>query len=540
MRNVLFQNLNISGKIPVKYHNILFAGTLLVIMIGGVCALIYATPFGPGLINDSVVYIGGAENILAGHGYSRTSGGGEIKPLTVNVPLYSYTLAAVAKIGADLIHAGWLISAICYVINGLLSALLAIRLTRSRFWALLAVLLVATSESVIRAHTFALSEPLFVTFMLAALLLLSYAVESPRWYLIAVTGLVASLAYLTRYIGLSLLATGTLVFFAYSKSWRERFRSIGFFLLFSLPGGIVWVVRNMLITGTAANRSLLYHPLTADKLQEGAQTLLTFLFPDRLNLYALASGFWDGFAILLVFGLILCVYSFWRRSEQTKEKISNTGEKTAFLVSLQAVFYLVVLLLSLTFLDASTALENRILIPAFVCLILIFVYLLHLIWKSSTPRGSWIALGLALITLGTCAYDGRRAVIDLHADGQGYASAYYRNSLTIDALKRLPQVTIWTNRVPAVNLLADRPAYALLAPIDPLTRQKRPNYDSSLQGIRTSVVKGDAILVVFEARQVLEDPIEGQWLKDVTRDIPAIFESEDGMIFAVDKYLQEK
>jgi hypothetical protein len=203
-------------------------------------------------------------------------------------------------------------------------------------------------------------------------------------------------------------------------------------------------------------------------------------------------------------------------------------------VAIQAVFYFVVLLLSLTFFDASTALENRQLVPVFICFILIVIYLLYRLehrggWKS------WVSLALTAIILFTGAYDGRRAVIDLHADGQGYASAYYRNSQTIEALKRMPPVTIWTNRVPAVNLLADRPAYALLAPIDPLTRQKRPNYDSSLRSIRQSVLDGNTILVVFEAKQVLDDPVEGQWLKDLTKDIPPVFESDDGMIFAVQK-----
>ena len=125
----MFQIKSFAGKIPVKYHPIIFWGSLLLILAGGVGALIYATPYGPGLINDSVVYIGGAENILAGNGYSRTSGGGEIKPLTVNVPLYSYTLAAVAKSGIELVKAGWLVSLACFALNGLLAALIVLRLT---------------------------------------------------------------------------------------------------------------------------------------------------------------------------------------------------------------------------------------------------------------------------------------------------------------------------------------------------------------------------------------------------------------------------
>ncbi len=522
-----------AGKIPVKYHTFFYIVFLLLILAAGVWALIYATPYGPGLINDSVVYIGGAENILAGNGYSRTSGGGEIKPLTVNVPLYSYTLAAVAKTGPDLINAGWLISLACLVLNGLLSALLAIRLTGSEVWSLISALLVISSDSILRAHSFALSEPLFIKLMLVSLLILSHAVEKKSWYLPAAAGLAVSLAYMTRYIGLSLLATGVVAFFLFSPDWKERIRKIAWFSGFGLLGGIAWFARNLMVSGTAANRSLLFHPLTLDKLQEGTQTLLTFLFLDRLDVYAFLPAFWNGFAITLIIGLIALVYYFWRNIRKSPNRADNQKTQTSLIIALQSVFYLVVLLLSLTFLDASTALENRILVPAFVGLILVFVFLLSTLWTGRQPLASWAAAIILLIAVLSSLYDGRRTVIDLHTDGQGYASAYYRNSQTIDALKRMPPSIIWTNRVPAVNLLADRPAYALLAPIDPLTRQKRPNYDSSLQGIRTSVLEGNAILVVFEAGQVLDDPVEGLWLKDLTMNIPAVFESEDGMIFAV-------
>jgi hypothetical protein len=512
----------------------MFWGSLIVILAAGVGALIYATPYGPGLINDSVVYIGGAENILAGHGYSRTSGGGEIKPLTVNVPLYSYTLAAVAKTGVDLIKAGWLISLVCFVLNGLLAAWITFRLTHSKAWAVLAALLVVTSESVLRAHTFALSEPEFITLMLASMLLITYGVERNNWYFPASAGAMVSLAYMTRYIGLSLLATGIAAFFVFSKTWKERLVKIGWFLPFSLLGGILWFARNMAVSGNAANRSLLYHPLTTDKLQEGAQTLMTFLFPERFNLYDKFPAPSNTLAVFVIFALVSLVYNFWKRAGKSTEPSGVLERRIAFIVAVQTIFYFVVLLLSLTFLDASTALENRQLVPVFLCLILLVVYLLYRL-EDCGGWQSWASLTLVAVILLAGAYDGRRAVIDLHADGQGYASAYYRNSQTIDALKRMPPVTIWTNRVPAVNLLADRPAYALLAPIDPLTRQKRPNYDSSLKSIRQSVLNGDTILVVFEARQVLDDPVEGQWLKDLTKDIPPVFESDDGMIFAVQK-----
>jgi hypothetical protein len=532
MRNRLFQIQKFTGHIPVSFQPILFWGLLIALLGGGIGALMYATPYGPGLINDSVVYIGGAENILSGHGYSRTSGGGEIKPLTINAPLYSYTLAGIAKNGVDLIQAGKVESLICFALNGLLTALLALRLTGSRGWTLVSVVLVITSESVLRAHTFALSEPLFISGMLATLLVLSYAVERKEWYFPAATGILVSLTYLTRYIGFSLLGTGVVALFVFSRTWKERLVKLGWLLLFSLAGGILWGMRNLMVSGNAANRSLLFHPLTVDKLKEGTQSFLAFLFPNRFDPYPLAPAFWDGLTILILFACIGLIFWLWKANARATETARGLQIKAAFLTALQAVLYLAVLFISLTFFDASTALENRILVPSFICLILLFIYLLNCLWQFPLKWAPWTAMLIAVVVMVFTAYDGRRTILDLHADGQGYSSAYYRNSQTIDALKRMPQMEIWTNRVPAVNILADRPAYALLAPIDPLTRLKRPNYDSSLQGIRQSVLDGKSALVVFEAKQVLEDPIEGIWLRDLTRDIPAIFESDDGMIFA--------
>ena len=65
----------------------------------------------------------------------------------------------------------------------------------------------------------------------------------------------------------------------------------------------MWGIRNLQISGNAANRSLLFHPLTADKLMEGAQTFVTFLLPDRFNLYTAAPVFWNAITILVLISL---------------------------------------------------------------------------------------------------------------------------------------------------------------------------------------------------------------------------------------------
>ncbi len=141
-------------------------------------------------------------------------------------------------------------------------------------------------------------------------------------------GLLVSLTYMTRYIGLSLLGdrgSGFLCLLENLEGTADKNRLVP--AVTGLAGGITWVIRNMLVSGNAANRSLLYHPLTGDKLQEGTQTLISFLFPERFNLYSLSPRICDGLAVLVIFGVIGLVFLFWRNSRRSSLDtlgISNT------------------------------------------------------------------------------------------------------------------------------------------------------------------------------------------------------------------------
>jgi len=81
----------------------LFLLALLIVAGIGVWAIWYSSPYGFGLVNDSATYVEGATNLLAGNGYVRTSGGGELKPITHFPPLFSLLLAALGMAGFDLL-----------------------------------------------------------------------------------------------------------------------------------------------------------------------------------------------------------------------------------------------------------------------------------------------------------------------------------------------------------------------------------------------------------------------------------------------------
>ncbi len=67
----------------------IFLIILAALSLVGMLALWRSTPYGLGLVNDSATYVEGATSLLAGKGYVRVSGGGEIKPITHFPPLFS-------------------------------------------------------------------------------------------------------------------------------------------------------------------------------------------------------------------------------------------------------------------------------------------------------------------------------------------------------------------------------------------------------------------------------------------------------------------
>ena len=71
-----------------------------VVVFCGVMAwlVLYCTPFGVGLTNDSSAYISGARSLMAHQGYVRIGGDGLPRPITHFPPFYSIVLAVVSNI----------------------------------------------------------------------------------------------------------------------------------------------------------------------------------------------------------------------------------------------------------------------------------------------------------------------------------------------------------------------------------------------------------------------------------------------------------
>ena len=533
----------------------------------GALLILQATPEGLGLSDDSIAYVAGARSLLAGEGYREawlaTNG-----PVTHFPPMFSGTLALVGLLGVDPLNVARYINALLFGVNAALLGLMGWRATqravetastiaKSAFadssladegrlrngWrdfsrpAVFLSALFMTNESLFRVHAVAMSEPLFIFFSLLAFLCFDYGVRelapaqssqdnkigqqavqlqnselapapaashrTPYW--LALTGLLTSLAYLTRYSGLALLATFIVAIFFINKTWRARFLSAIIFLAGYIPLVLAWSIRNEIVAGNATNRSLVWHPVTAEKLQQGLRTFAEFLVPVEGWRSALLKTP-EVFMVAIV--LIAIILLTWLGMHALKlisplpagEGLGVRAKSLPFTNTLYIFGYLGAILFSISLFDASTPLKARILAPIYVSLLFLLVSAGAWAWTNRLLAGRARAIfsALMIFIFSVSATGAARTVTELSRGGTGYASFQWYDSKVMDMLRQLPaDVAIYTNEPGAVYLYTGRGVWSLPTRLDPVTGIPWNVFDQGAAIVQRDVRSGRAVLAIF-------------------------------------------
>jgi hypothetical protein len=188
---------------------------LLAIAIPAVFQVLDFTREGMGLSGDSVVYLEGARNLLAGNGFYSMIYTGPLKPITGFPPLFPLGMAGISLTGIPLVDAGRMLNAFLFGVNILLVGILVHKFTRSTCAALLGACFIFMAPNVIIIHAWLMTEPLFFTLTLTGLLLYYLYLENPRYLLLFASAAVVGLSVVARLAGITFLAVaclGTLIF----------------------------------------------------------------------------------------------------------------------------------------------------------------------------------------------------------------------------------------------------------------------------------------------------------------------------------------
>ncbi|MEI2692511.1 MAG: glycosyltransferase family 39 protein [Anaerolineae bacterium] len=281
-------------------------------------------------------------------------------PLTRYPPLYPVLLAAGGPLGLDPLATARWASALLFAANILFVGLaLAALLPRSRWLPLAGALLAASGLPLLTMHSMAWSEPLFLLLSFLCLFVLAAHLDQERPAALLLAGLLGGLAFLTRYAAIPFLAAGVLgLLFMGRPSASRRLASAALFAGLALLPMALWTVRNLAVADTAAARVLAWHPAGRAHLWQALYTVAGWLHvPDR-------APNWLRLGLLLaVAGMALAAAVLMWRTRPARQ-VPAFVKLLALLIPLYSAF----LAASISLLDASTPLDDRILTPLYVAI----------------------------------------------------------------------------------------------------------------------------------------------------------------------------
>ena len=330
--------------------------------------------YGVGLEWDSIQYIAGARNLLAGEGYSDMSG----SPVTAWPPLYSLLLAT-ASLGTwdPLDVAGPVNAAVFGLTIFVVGRYLRQRLV-SRFLVVWACLAVTLSVPLANQASWALSESLFILLTTLALVRIDQFLTDGKTSSLVWAAVFSALAWLTRNMGVVLpVLVGLLLLFQPGTPLIQRARRIAVFSLIAALLIVPWVVRTHLLTGYAFDRYALV--LDDDRWTDHTVSILLRQALDGLHEHWLYldqdMALWPSFeflpaasALLLVVALLLSSVA-WIFAKFSHERHITLLTGAHYVFGGFAVVYFVLLITALRLEYAIHGVSFRYLAPLYIPLL---------------------------------------------------------------------------------------------------------------------------------------------------------------------------
>ncbi len=487
--------------------------------------VLWITPYGSGVNPDSLTYFGGAKNLLSGQGYTMDG-----SPITHFPPLYSLFLAAMTLLGDNIVQAARLLNAIFYGINAGLIALIVYLATGRKFLpSTLAVLFFLSSGRLIELYTSALSEPLFITLSLAAILLLWLYVAKLKLSSLITFSIFFGFAVIARFEGIFFLPALYVIVFFYGRghNFKQRFWNTILCLSLTCTPMTIFFAGNIISNGSATDRIFIAHPIPISQYMEELRNLgINFLAPISLPVWVMPV-FWGLVAVILIAQIFLIIK---RHSRNIRWHSIDTIMPVTWLLFFG--FYLVLLYVSITFFDASTPVDARVLSPI-LCITIVGVF--SAIWMiSKTLKASLVWCGFLLcaaLSISLKTPDAIGAAAAIQENGSGYTSRQWLNSETIAFVKLLPDdLEIYSNGPDVLGFLNEKKSISIPNQTFSVTREANSLYTIQIDAMCKLIKEKGAVLVYF-------NQITWRWYLPTqeevkaTCNLPVLRRFDDGIVF---------
>lgn len=503
-------------KLNAHYY---FYIVLLLLAIGGFLALLLA-PQDVGIGPDSMAFISAARSFLAGSGFSWITWDGEYELMVHFPPLYSFFLAVAGFGKLDPLQSAKWFNAFVLVANVFLVGVIVRRVAKHDWIALFGAAIFLTGNLSLETHFSAMTESLFILLMLAAIGLLGFYLKRQHRVWLVVTALLIGLAIITRYVGVTLIGATilTLLLYPYAKKKKRIYDAI-LFTAVSLTPIALWLIRNWLFATSTTNRTIIFHPLQISELSGAIHTFGLWVLPGIRT--TLGSG--AIFIFLMAFS-----YAIHRRFNRPESGI-------LMWCGLFVLVYCGFLIFSITFIDAATPLNPRILFP---------VYAASLIWLLSgfsallprikaIPFVRVLPLAVSLAYLGLSITSGVQYLNSFYLYGQGFTSQSWQDSeLMNQALLLSENRPIYSNAPDAIYFVGDKVSRGIPVQVFATSRLKNEAYDLDFNAMITEMSVQNAKIVYFNRVSRWYLPTQEELVQVAPFSI--IFENDEGAIYAYD------
>jgi hypothetical protein len=369
--------------------------------------LFLATRYGLGLSPDSTAYIKAAEGLITGQGWAFAS--------VQWPPLYPFVLAIFGYLGGgDIINSARVLHALLIAINYILIAQLFSQYVTFRpVLAYLMAFLISLHEVLIWVDFYAWSEPLLISFVLVDFLLIRlYLAERPNHANIAEALLIglATLAVMTRYVGINVALTNALVVFTFANTpnFFSRLLRAGSQVVTPAFLIMLWLSGHRAIDDDLSIQRTLQSPeINTQKLIEGLQNFGRWLYPSSSKFEGLLPNWLliiTGMTLLIaiLIALVPLVQVLCKRS--AKGIVTTIDRQHMVVLRGCAALFIILYLLFLIFImfcyDKKIFLDNRFLSPIFIpTFLIIFSYITSL--KIKVVKNTLIVLTVVLLS---CLY----------------------------------------------------------------------------------------------------------------------------------------
>jgi hypothetical protein len=359
----------------------------------------------------------------------------------------------------------------------------------------------------LEVHSWAWSEPLFIALCLAALLLTGRYVAEGRRRSLMGAAVLATLTALTRYAGLALVATVAVApMLGETRPLARRLRDASIALVVggSLPAA--WLVRNALVTGRAAAKPLGLHPPPVADLASAADVLTMWFLPARFPVAVRAI-----LLAVVILGILVAVRSSPDRSRpRVPHPAHRSPGAVAAVLAVWVCLYLAFLLANLTFVDAATPMDARILSPLLVPVLVLLAsavrsgvaVLRRRPSTAGTASGTVVAVAAVMFLALSLARGVGYGLARSHP--RGLLQQSWTTSPLIDAVAALPRGTpLWSNDVHAVYFLAGRTVRPLPVPFDPHLDRPNADYRDRVGRLVREVSRRNGAVILFQVGEPL-------------------------------------